>query len=91
MVVNANPGIESQPKPDVLPEIHVTRNLVLAPVHKVGTCPGILSLQIFRPCLSAITEPVKSQRDAVSLEESRTLIKRNAHHVIKRVETSVLR
>ena len=91
MVVDAESGVQCQPTVEILTKINVSGYFILVFVHQIAACAGLLSCHIFRPCLAAIAEPVEAQRDAVAGKETGTLIKRYAHHVVARMETSVLR
>ena len=91
MVVNAQSGVEGQPRADVLSEVHVACHFILVLIHDVFPGSGLFAFHILCPRLTAITEPVEAKSNAVSCKEPGTLVKRKTHHVIERIETSVLR
>ena len=91
MVVNAQTGIQRQPPAYILPEIHIAGYFVLALVNYILTGSGILTFYIFRPSLPAIAEPVETECYAVAFKKPGTLVKRDTHHIVKRIEPPVLR
>src|SRR5699024_4681366 len=81
--------IECQPSANVLPDVHIARHLVFMLVDQIPARAGLLSADIFVPCLAAVTEPVEAPCDSVPFEEPGTLVQRDAHHIVKRMKAIV--
>ena len=91
MVVGTDAGVERQPRADILAEINIACNLVLRLVDDVGALAALCPRNIFVPSLAPEAVPVEAHGEAVAGEKRRTLIPREAHHVVFGVETVVER
>lgn len=88
MMIEAQPGIESQPAGQALAKIDIPRRfmLYLVRLHLAPAAPDRLI-----PRLAAETEIVHTHRQAISLEQPDALIPRQAQHVVARTEAIVQR
>ena len=91
VVVGTDAGVERQPGADILTEIDVARDFVLRIVDDVGALTALCPRNIFVPSLAPEAVPVEAHGEAVAGEQGRTLIPREAHHVVLGVEPVVER
>lgn len=82
MVVDAQPGVEGQPAPDVLPEIDVAGHLVLRLVGDVGALALAVSPDVSVPRLASEAVVVRADGQPVAPEKPGALVPRYAHHVV---------
>ena len=79
---DAQPGVEGQPAPDVLPEIDVAGHLVLRLVGDVGALALAVSPDVSVPRLASEAVVVRADGQPVAPEKPGALVPRYAHHVV---------